>query len=381
LISRNRILANGGANLAGGIGIFDGSARYQIADNDLCGNFSAEYGGAISHYGSSDGGSITGNRIWLNQSYDEAGGILVAGELPTGNQTMSSGAADGRASVTTSGLTISGNEIVANLANDDGGGIRLLSAGKVQINILNNIVADNVSTHEGGGLALDDAASVSLVGNTVARNVTTATAITSNGLPAPAGLSTASNSVQLQAELSATAPKYSRPVLKDNLFFDNRAGTFDSAAANGVYVTGIGAVGDSGAPAVWDIGSLDVADVQASPMAPTTSIFNTSAPAGYGSEVTGTSADTAKPTVETDFVNPYVIGVSVLNNRATLNTNQSLMIVQNAALDSFLDYHLDSGATAINKGAADPLIPVDIDRDVRPQGSGVDIGADEFVTP
>ena len=36
---------------------------------------------AVSHYGLSDGGQITFNRVYLNQSYDEGGGVMVAGEL------------------------------------------------------------------------------------------------------------------------------------------------------------------------------------------------------------------------------------------------------------------------------------------------------------
>jgi hypothetical protein len=81
-VSRNDIRDNGGTNLAGAIGVFTGSNGYSIDHNYLCGNFSAEYGGGISHFGLSPNGSISANRIWLNQSYDEAGGVMVAGELP-----------------------------------------------------------------------------------------------------------------------------------------------------------------------------------------------------------------------------------------------------------------------------------------------------------
>ena len=62
-ITHDRITSNGGTNLAGGIGLFDGSANYSIDHNDICGNFSSEYGGGISHYGRSDGGSITQPRL------------------------------------------------------------------------------------------------------------------------------------------------------------------------------------------------------------------------------------------------------------------------------------------------------------------------------
>ncbi len=43
-IAHNRVLANGGTNLAGAIGLFAGSDNYEVDHNDICGNFSAEYG-------------------------------------------------------------------------------------------------------------------------------------------------------------------------------------------------------------------------------------------------------------------------------------------------------------------------------------------------
>ncbi len=54
-----------------------------MANNDICGNFSAEYGGGLSAYGYSPNGQIHDNRIYFNRSYDEGGGVIIAGELPT----------------------------------------------------------------------------------------------------------------------------------------------------------------------------------------------------------------------------------------------------------------------------------------------------------
>ena len=50
-LARNQIRDNGGTNLAGGIGLFNGSDGYQVTGNAICGNHSAEYGGAISAFG------------------------------------------------------------------------------------------------------------------------------------------------------------------------------------------------------------------------------------------------------------------------------------------------------------------------------------------
>ena len=63
-------------------------------------------------------------------------------------------------------------------------------AGNFPMNVYNNMIVNNVSTHEGGGIAIDDAPNVRFYNNTVMKNITTATAVTSNGQPAPAGLST-----------------------------------------------------------------------------------------------------------------------------------------------------------------------------------------------
>ena len=87
-------------------------------------------------------------------------------------------------------MDIHDNMVQANLANDDGGGIRFLMAGNYPINVYNNMIVNNVSTHEGGGIAIDDAPNVRIYNNTIMKNITTATAMTSTGAPAPAGLST-----------------------------------------------------------------------------------------------------------------------------------------------------------------------------------------------
>ncbi len=129
---------------------------------------------------------------------------MIAGELPGTGTALSPG---------TGRVTIDRNVIQANLANDDGGGIRLLQvtgsnvtqqdAGQDQaIQITNNVIASNVSAHEGGGIALDDAPFTNIVNDTIANNVTTATAVTSTGDAAPAGLSTAMNSDALNTRLA-----------------------------------------------------------------------------------------------------------------------------------------------------------------------------------
>ncbi len=258
-IANNRILANGGTNLAGGIGLFAGADNYEVTDNDVCGNFSAEYGGGLSVYGYSPNGTIHDNRIYFNASYDEGGGIMIAGELPATAGALSPGSG---------AVTIYNNLIQANLANDDGGGLRFLMAGNYPMEVYNNMIVNNVSTHEGGGIGINDAPDVRVYNNTIMKNLTTATAVTSNGQPAPAGLSTSQNSAALQATLPGGSPIFSDPLLFNNIFWDNRAGT-----RAGNTVTGLGIAGDATPINYWDLGVADGTDQ----LSPTNSVIQQSA--------------------------------------------------------------------------------------------------------
>jgi hypothetical protein len=234
-------------------------------------------------------------------------------------------------------VSIDANIIEANLANDDGGGLRFLQAGNVPISVTNNMVVDNVSTHEGGGIALDDSVDVRIVNNTVMGNITTATAATSNGRPAPAGLSTAANSDQLQATLPAGSPTFSNPKLFNNIFWNNRAGSW-----NGVYVSGIGA---PGAPAgdplnYWDMGSVD----GVGPLTPTNSVLQTTT----GTALSGTNVVGLDPQVR----NPFTATVTIETSRAFPSFRQAVIVVQPAPLNQMGDYHLVGTASpASNAGA------------------------------
>lgn len=238
-IIHNRILNNGGISLAGGIGIFNGAANYQVEYNEICGNYSAEYGGGLSHYGFSPGGKIRHNCILFNSSFDEGAGVFIGGEQPVPPATLTGGSGD---------VDIYNNLVRGNVANDDGGGIRLLQSLDYRINIYNNIIVNNDSTDLGGGIALDDSSNVVIANNTVAKNITTATAEDSDGRPHAAGLVSEINSAAFQDYLDAAhpgLPNFSAPVLFNNIFWDNRAGTFIQTLNGGRGgIAGIGAAGD-----------------------------------------------------------------------------------------------------------------------------------------
>ena len=433
-VANNRIVANGGTNLAGALGIFAGTDNYKVTGNDFCGNFSAEYGGAISHYGKSNNGVISKNRIYYNQGYDEGGGIMIAGALPLNNRALSPGAG---------AVTIDSNTLISNQSNDDGGGIRFLMAGNFPETVKNNIIANNLSTHEGGGVALDDSPNVTLVNNTIVKNITTGTAATNAAInppgpnpavpgdirPAnPAGLSTGGNSNQLQATLSQDSPNWSKPVLINNIFADNRAGWAQlptTVNANQSLIHGIGDPSDTVndipvAVQHWDVG-VSTADGLCN------SYHRTSAPGvvpptGTCSPTFGfdgitnttnasTSADLANVNVgavsyQADLpgvdhnIDPAVDGtatvgfvkaqdfpVDSLMWRNNTNVSFPVIVAQMVPITLLADYHLMASSSlpyAVNAGtnpSTDARVPAcDIDNGVRPAvtGTNADRGADEL---
>jgi hypothetical protein len=326
-IAHNRIDNNGGYNLAGGVGIYAGSTSYHFSYNDVCGNFGGEYGGGVSHYGLSRHGSIDHNRVWFNESYDEGAGIMIAGELTSNPSDLSTGSGE---------VTVKQNRIAQNIANDDGGGVRLLMAGDWKIGIENNEIANNVSTHEGGGISLNDASNTVIDNNTIVGNVTTATAVTSNGRPAAAGLSLDRLSAMLQASLPASAPTFTNPTLFNNIFWDNRAGSYDGRS-----VTGIGNPGDT--KNLWDIGAQDDQFMGS----PTNSILNES--------THSVSSPTNRVLADPLFKNPYSPTVIVDARRAFGVFRQTAILDQTQSPWTTGNYELKTGSPAIALGAASKL--------------------------
>ncbi|MGZ5287960.1 MAG: SdrD B-like domain-containing protein [Actinomycetota bacterium] len=365
-VAHNRIVANAGTNLGGAIAIFAGAENYEIDHNDICGNYSTEYGGGISAYGLSPGGHIHDNRIYYNQAFDEAGGVMIAGQLPANATALSPGSGS---------VTIDGNVILGNLGGDDGGGIRFLNAGTGQMNVFNNMVVDNVSAHEGGGISLNDAPNVRIYNNTIAENITTATASTSNGSPAGAGLSTSRHSTALQNSLPAGSPVFSNPLLFNNVFWHNRAGTNDFAAG---MVRGIGLAGDASPINYWDMGGEDPSFL----LSPTNSMLQVT---------TGTIASpTNQVGVDPSFADPYVVSVTLNAWRQNPAFVGAHIVGQDLPPSLLGDFHLAAGSPAINAGAASKSgvnAPTsDIDGQLRPSAptcaatAAFDEGADEVVS-
>ncbi|MCB9419941.1 MAG: IPT/TIG domain-containing protein [Ardenticatenaceae bacterium] len=357
-IAHNRVIANGGTNLAGGIGIFAGADNYEVAYNDICGNFSAEYGGGLTVYGRSPNGTIHDNRIYFNRSYDEGGGIMIAGELPADPNQLSPGSGP---------VNIYNNLIQSNLSNDDGGGLRFLMAGGPGgvdvMNVYNNMIVNNISTHEGGGIGINDTPTVNIFNNTIMKNLTTATAVTSTGVPAPAGLSTSQNSDLLQATLPGSAPIFSNPLLFNNIFWDNRAGSHA-----GTTVTGLGIAGDATPINNWDMGVADGTGL----LAPTNSILQVT---------TGTTADASNISADPAVISAYDTSVSFAAWRTNPAFIGAILVTVELPPNLMGDYHIPDTSPAHDLGAASRVgvnaPEFDIDNQGRPADAGFDSGADE----
>lgn len=218
VIAHNVIRHNAGANLAGAIGLFAGTNNYLILNNLICGNHGMEYGGGISHFGTSKNGRISNNEISWNFAFDEGGGILIGseegGQVPGSPRLADAG-----------DVIIDNNWIQGCLSNDDGGGIRFLNPGLSSYLIINNVVVNNVATQEGGGISLNDAPNVMIFYNIIARNLVTGTNAGTDQIRKPAGLCSALHSDDILEVLPAGSSPFSDPIVRNNIFWENRAGT------------------------------------------------------------------------------------------------------------------------------------------------------------
>ena len=211
-------------------------------------------------------------------------------------------------------------------------------------------------------MALNDAPNVRILNNTIANNITTATAMTSDGLPAPAGLSTIGHSAQLQATLPPGSDTFSNPELVNNIFDDNRAGTWAGAAG----IIGIGRAGDSNPINLWDIANTNgYPDPEIS-----FSMVDTLAGVDDG----GSNILDDNP----QFVLPKTTAVEVFTWRGFQRFRSAAIVSVDLAVSPVGDYHITSGSPARNAGT-NTRVQFDIDGDLRPYEGAWEMGADEFV--
>ena len=255
-IHHNAVTRNGGLGGAGGgISLSTGSDQYRVSDNFVCGNFTKGDGGGIAHLGLSDRGVISGNKVFYNQSFNQAvtvsgGGVFVGGEpvirefLELDNPDQLS---TGSGSVDITSNRIQGNQAAAGY----GGGIRTQYVNGwdvgitgdrpkwYRIRILDNVIVNNQTGWSGGGISLHNTVKGILRRNTVAHNDSTATVggLVVNNLSTqqPAGIATEPHSIALAAAIAQydgnrSDREFSTPWLgnpNDNVVWENRSFNYE----------------------------------------------------------------------------------------------------------------------------------------------------------
>lgn len=396
-IHHNRIIRNGGVSYAGGVGIFAGAEDYVFANNDVCGNFSAEYGGGMSHWGISARAQIRDNLFTFNDAVDEGGGVMIGGDESNPPVNCTGDACNlGRGS---GWVTFERNLVQANLSNDDGGGVRVLNPLNDRVDIVNNFIVNNVATDHGGGVSLDNASNVRIVNNTVAGNASTHTAEDSIlGQSHVAGISADLHSPGFAANDGST---FSDPVLYNNILFDNLAYFWDAGTGTLVADAMIdlevvsGAPGQCLSPYYTFLSNADSSRVVAGD-----GTF-TSCGAGVLQGNIVADADTVPGTILPGFILPLVaseVGITVELSRFAVDTLIPFFMRPEGTFVGFTDYHLNFAGMAVEAGTNGPVgssggvvttgVPTswpgfvgaprdDIDLEVRPLEMTTEMGGDE----
>jgi hypothetical protein len=368
VIEYNRVVKNGGVFGGGGIAVYAGSTNYQIRNNIISGNLSRWNGGGIAHAGLSNNGVISNNKITFNEVFfgaaigGDAGGIFVGGEAAMN---------DGSGTVTISGNLIQGNLTGAG----SGGGIRALymngqdildnpgtPANWYALNLFNNIIVNNVAAYAGGGIALQDAARVNIINNTIANNDSTGTS--ANAFAAGAAASTPQgagivSNAHTAALATATGQTFSNPVLTNNILWRNRSFYNDrtlNAGAGGLLAN----------PAGLYVDLRVTGTTVAQTMDPQYCVL---------SDITGYS-DPAKANVAGDprFFRDYF---NTLESANVLDEAGTSITVRFSQVKPAGNYHIGPSSQAYSAGVATALVTTDYDGQTRQ--APYDIGADQVV--
>jgi hypothetical protein len=151
-------------------------------------------------------------------------------------------------------------------------------------------------------------------------------------------------------------------VLYNNIFWDNRAGTF-----TGSTVAGIGLEGDPTGIVHWDVG---IQDTSVGLLEPTYSILQTE----HGTVPDGTNLVGIDPEVRSI----YETSVLVAPWRGNPRFVDILIVTVLADANVLGDYHLTITSPAIDAGTPVGAPSFDFDNELRPLDGHFEIGADEI---
>ncbi|MBN1888665.1 MAG: DUF11 domain-containing protein [Thermoflexales bacterium] len=238
--------------------------------------------------------------------------------------------------------TLSGNTIFSNTARY-GGGILTLSSPAA---LSNNSIMSNTAIKGGGGAALWGGAIV-VSGNTIRGNT----------------------AHEIGGGLSVGAPG-SR--LINNIVADN----FAEALGSGLYIDGSAQFWHTTVARNTTGGDGDGSGIYVTTGAEPISVAFTNtilAQQGVGISVT------AGNTVTVNGILWYATPITVSQSPSAMVEVQNQYMGDPAFLDN-ADYHINATSAAIDRGVNAGVL-TDIDGDARPQGSGFDLGADEYVIP
>lgn len=396
-IHHNAVTLNGARHFesaGGGISMNTGSSNYTVANNFVCGNFSAGDGAGIGHLGVSNNGTIANNQLLFNQSYNQGitqhgGGLFIGGE---------SGAAPAL-TLGTGNVVVDANEIKGNLAGSGhGGGVRTQFVNGAEmavrnpwrVRFTNNMIVNNVAAWAGAGMSLQDTVNGQVINNTIANNDSTATVggliVNNESSAQPAGIAVDRHSLGLAAAL-AVPDGFSNPRLLNNIVWHNRAFSYGQMASGALGLLpelDPATVGACGAGAeYWDLGVLGEPQVGATlAVNPRRSIL-TDTTGYHGSNLNGSP----------DFVAEYCNGARTLSEPwgpilATgafgeggnfVDVRYGPLTQQAPTAASPWDYHIGAGSAGLDN-ANNVNVEADFDGERRPQNGRLDRGADELFT-